>query len=189
VVGPLPGSAPEPGGAVSMRSPRCRRWLAPAWCWAMMPGMPERRTHDHVRHGAGDLFAAFNIADGTVISSIHRRHRATELRKFLAKIDAEIPDDWVYTRSVTTTAPTRRRRPTPGWPGTHASTGISHRPDPAGSTRSNAGLASSPTSSSAAAATLPSELSRLISAPGPRDGTTTRKRSSGPRAPNRSSNR
>jgi transposase len=59
----------------------------------MMPGMPERRTHDYVRHGVTSLFAAFNIADGTVISSIHRRHRAIEFRKFLAKIDAEVPDD------------------------------------------------------------------------------------------------
>jgi transposase len=57
----------------------------------MMPGMPERRTHDYVRHGTTSLFAAFNIADGTVISSIHRRHRAIEFRKFLAKIDAEVP--------------------------------------------------------------------------------------------------
>jgi len=56
-----------------------------------MPGMPERATHDYVRHGVTNLFAAFNIADGTVISSIHRRNRAIEFRKFLAKIDAEIP--------------------------------------------------------------------------------------------------
>ena len=34
----------------------------------MMPGMPERRTHDYYRHGITSLFAAFNIADGTVIS-------------------------------------------------------------------------------------------------------------------------
>ncbi|KJY28167.1 hypothetical protein VR45_33075 [Streptomyces sp. NRRL S-495] len=33
----------------------------------MMPGMPERRTHDYLRHGTTGLFAAFNIADGTVI--------------------------------------------------------------------------------------------------------------------------
>jgi transposase/transcriptional regulator with XRE-family HTH domain len=58
----------------------------------MMPGMPERRTHDYVRHGVTSLFAAFNITDGTVISAIHRRHRATEFKKFLAKIDAEVPD-------------------------------------------------------------------------------------------------
>ncbi len=38
------------------------------------------------------LFAAFNIKDGTVISSIHRRqHRAIEFKKLLTKIDAEVP--------------------------------------------------------------------------------------------------
>lgn len=58
----------------------------------MMPGMPEKRTHDYVRHGTTSLFAAFNTADGTVISSIHRRHRAIEFRKFLAKIDAAVPE-------------------------------------------------------------------------------------------------
>ena len=35
----------------------------------MMPGMPERRTHDYVRHGTTTLFAAFDTADGTVITS------------------------------------------------------------------------------------------------------------------------
>jgi transposase len=57
----------------------------------MMPGMPEKRTHDYVRHGVTSLFAAFNIDDGTVISSLHRRHRAVEFKKFLAKIDAQVP--------------------------------------------------------------------------------------------------
>jgi hypothetical protein len=57
----------------------------------MMPGMPERRTHDYVRHGATTVFAAMNVADGTAISSLHRRHRATEFKKFLTKIDARSP--------------------------------------------------------------------------------------------------
>ncbi len=59
----------------------------------LMPGMPERRTHDYVRHGTTTLFAAMNVADGTVISSLHRRHRAIEFKKFLTKIDAEVPED------------------------------------------------------------------------------------------------
>jgi transposase len=59
----------------------------------MMPGMPERRTHDYVRHGTSSLFAAFNIADGTVISALHRRHRAVEFRKFLIAIDKAVPTD------------------------------------------------------------------------------------------------
>ena len=57
----------------------------------MMPGMPERRSHDYYRHGITSLFAAFNIADGTVISELHRQHRATEFRKFLATIDKAVP--------------------------------------------------------------------------------------------------
>ena len=32
-------------------------------------------------------------ADGTVISSLHRRHRSIEFKKFLAKPDAEVPAD------------------------------------------------------------------------------------------------
>lgn len=59
----------------------------------MMPGMPEKRTHDYVRHGTTSLFAAFDTADGTVISSLHRRHRTVEFKKFLTKIDAHVPDD------------------------------------------------------------------------------------------------
>jgi transposase len=57
----------------------------------MMPGMPERRSHDYVRHGTTSLFAAFNIADGQVISSLHRRHRAVEFKKFLVRIDKAVP--------------------------------------------------------------------------------------------------
>ena len=58
----------------------------------LMPGMPEKRTHDYLRHGTTSLFAAFNTADGTVISSLHRRHRAVEFKKFLQKIDNQVPD-------------------------------------------------------------------------------------------------
>lgn len=59
----------------------------------MMPGMPERRTHDYMRHGTTSLFAAFNVADGTVISQLHRQHRAVEFRKFLTAIDKAVPAD------------------------------------------------------------------------------------------------
>jgi transposase len=59
----------------------------------MMPGMPERRSHDYVRHGVTSLFAAFNIADGTVISQTHRRRRAVEFKKFLVAIDKAVPEE------------------------------------------------------------------------------------------------
>jgi transposase len=58
-----------------------------------MPGMPQLRTHDYVRHGTSSLFAAFNIADGTVVSELHRLHRATEFRRFLIAIDKAVPAD------------------------------------------------------------------------------------------------
>ena len=57
----------------------------------MMPGMPERRSHDYARHGVTSLFAAFDIADGMVISQIHRRHRAAEFKQFLVAIDKAVP--------------------------------------------------------------------------------------------------
>lgn len=58
----------------------------------MMPGMPEKRTHDYVRHGVTSLFAAFDTAGGNVISSLHRRHRTVEFKKFLTKIDQQVPE-------------------------------------------------------------------------------------------------
>jgi transposase len=154
----------------------------------MMPGMPERRTHDYVRHGVTSLFAAFNIADGTVISSIHRRHRAIEFKKFLAKIDTEIPDG-LDVHLVCDNYGTHKTAAINAWLARHprASTCTSPQPAPAGSTRSSAGSASSPKSSSAAAATPPSKPSKPTSAPGPRDGTKTPNHSSGPNPPDRSS--
>jgi hypothetical protein len=44
----------------------------------MMPGMPERRSHDYVRHGTTRLFAAFNIADGRVVSRASAKSRLAE---------------------------------------------------------------------------------------------------------------
>ncbi|MFD3686193.1 IS630 family transposase, partial [Nocardiopsis sp. NPDC058631] len=59
----------------------------------MMPGVPERATHDYVRAGTTTLFAALDTASGRVIGSLHRRHRAEEFRKFLNKIDLQVPSD------------------------------------------------------------------------------------------------
>ncbi len=57
----------------------------------MMPGVPERATHDYVRAGTTTLFAALEVATGKVIGSLHRRHRAEEFKKFLTKLDKEVP--------------------------------------------------------------------------------------------------
>ena len=43
----------------------------------LAPGIPERRTHDYMRHGTTTLFAALDIASGEAIGELHRRHRST----------------------------------------------------------------------------------------------------------------
>jgi transposase len=42
----------------------------------LRPGQVERRTHDYVRHGTTNLFAALDVKTGRVIGEVHRRHRA-----------------------------------------------------------------------------------------------------------------
>jgi transposase len=59
----------------------------------MLPGTPERRTWDYLRHGTTSLFAALDVASGKVIGQMHRRHRAVEFQKFLDRIDREVPDE------------------------------------------------------------------------------------------------
>ena len=57
----------------------------------LAPGIPERRTHDYVRHGTTTLFAALDIATGEVIGELHRRHRSSEFLQFLRTIEANVP--------------------------------------------------------------------------------------------------
>ena len=57
----------------------------------LAPGIPERRTHDYMRHGTTTLFAALDIATGKVIGETHRRHRSKEFLQFLRTIEANVP--------------------------------------------------------------------------------------------------
>jgi transposase len=59
----------------------------------MRPGQIAKRTHDYKRHGTTSLFAALDIATGKVIGKCYPRHRAAEFRKFLDKIEANVPND------------------------------------------------------------------------------------------------
>jgi transposase len=59
----------------------------------MLPGTPERATHDYKRSGTSTLFAALELATGKVIGSLHQRHRAIEFKKFLQTLDREVPAD------------------------------------------------------------------------------------------------
>jgi len=53
-------------------------------------GAPERQTHNYIRHGTLDLFAALDIATGKVITRITKQHRAQEFVAFLRKIDESV---------------------------------------------------------------------------------------------------
>ena len=57
----------------------------------MLPGTPERATHDYKRSGTSSLYAALDITTGQVIGSLHSRHRAIEFKKFLQTLDREVP--------------------------------------------------------------------------------------------------
>jgi transposase len=57
----------------------------------LLPGTPERRTHDYRRHGTTNLYAALDVASGNVIADLTARHRAEEFRKFLNLIDRNVP--------------------------------------------------------------------------------------------------
>jgi transposase len=57
----------------------------------LMPGVAERRTHDYVRNGTTNLYAALDVASGQVIADMNPRHRAEEFRRFLKLIDRSVP--------------------------------------------------------------------------------------------------
>jgi transposase len=57
----------------------------------LMPGVPERRTHDYLRYGTSNLYAALDVGSGQVIAEMTPRHRAEEFRRFLNAIDAQVP--------------------------------------------------------------------------------------------------
>jgi len=57
----------------------------------LLPGVPERRSHDYKRAGTSSLYAALDLTTGKVLGALHRRHRAIEFKKFLQAIDREVP--------------------------------------------------------------------------------------------------
>jgi transposase len=58
----------------------------------MQPGLPERRTHDYVRHGTTTLFAALEIATGKITGRCQPRHRHQEFLRFLKQVTRAYPD-------------------------------------------------------------------------------------------------
>ncbi len=59
----------------------------------MGPGDVEKRTPEYERHGTTSLFAALDVATGSVIGKCFRRHRAREFIAFLRLVDKSIEPD------------------------------------------------------------------------------------------------
>jgi hypothetical protein len=57
----------------------------------LLPGTPQRQTHDDTRHGVTNLYAALEVASGEVISQLTPRQRAVEFKQFLAHVDHAVP--------------------------------------------------------------------------------------------------
>ena len=57
----------------------------------MVPGRCGTMTHDYKRNGTTTLFAALNLADGTVVGDCLPRHRHEEFLRFLRRLDREFP--------------------------------------------------------------------------------------------------
>jgi transposase len=58
----------------------------------MRPHLIERRSHDYVRHGTTTLFAALNVATGTVTARCQPRHRNQEFLVFLRQVARAYPE-------------------------------------------------------------------------------------------------
>ncbi len=57
----------------------------------LRPGLPEKATHDYVRHGTTTLFAALEVATGKVTDACFPRHRHEEFLRFLKHVAKAYP--------------------------------------------------------------------------------------------------
>jgi transposase len=57
----------------------------------LRPGLPEKATHDYVRHGTTTLFAALEVATGKVTDACYPRHRNEEFLAFLKQVAKAYP--------------------------------------------------------------------------------------------------
>ena len=58
----------------------------------MRPGLPEKATHDYKRNGTTTLFAALEVATGTVTDACYDRHGKAEFLDFMRKVARAYPD-------------------------------------------------------------------------------------------------
>jgi DDE superfamily endonuclease len=99
-------------------------------CLPMLPTTPGPDDPDYVRNGTTSLFAAFDLASGSVIAQHYRRHRHQEFLRFLKLIDTAVPKD-LDLHLVLDNYATHKTPEIHKWllrhPGTLATTGTGHR--------------------------------------------------------------
>ena len=104
----------------------------------MRPGPVGRRTRDCKRHGTTSLFAALDIATGAVIGHCYPKHRSSECKKVLDRIEEAVPADLDVHLVTDNDATPRPSRSGTGWPSGRAGMRTSPRPAHRGSIRPNA---------------------------------------------------
>ena len=109
----------------------------------------EKRTHDYVRHGTTNLFAALNVGTGEVYGQCMPTRNGED---FLAFVKAAVkPHTGREVHVVLDNLSTHTTPDVQAWLDENPTVHISPLSDRAGSTRSRPGSASSPASRSAAA--------------------------------------
>jgi len=62
----------------------------------ILPGVPEKQTHDYVRNGTTTLFAALEVATGKITQTCQPRHRHQEFLRFLKHVARAYPDQQLH---------------------------------------------------------------------------------------------
>ena len=57
----------------------------------ILPGVPEKATHDYIRNGTTTLFAALEVATGKIVDTCLPRHRHQEFLRFLKQVAKAYP--------------------------------------------------------------------------------------------------
>jgi transposase len=63
----------------------------------LRPGVPERQTHDYIRHGTTCLYAALRLLDGAVFGTCRPKRATKEFVRFLGRVEqATAPDEAIH---------------------------------------------------------------------------------------------
>ena len=153
----------------------------------LRPGLPERRTHDYIRHGVTSLYAALEVASGRVWGECSRRHTAADVLRFLKTLARSFPRKQLHI--ILDNSSTHSTPAVSGWMHIRAFTFISLLRALPGSTWSRPGSEFSRVSPSDEHPLTTSVLSSAISKNTSTSGTHIPLLSFGPRNPPTSSRR